>query len=374
MDRGRKRNQNHVRNHQNCRNNSRNENNNTIQKNDNGPSAKKRQNVATKPIGYRTLETVLQIENDAEFILKLSSKMNGFLILLDQPSIRTDVMFLILSALAKASKCSTELSTTQLLAHFYMELIPKLNSKSNFHREIKLYVAGLGNHFAIYSGIHHQKHVDAIQNLLTFLRRMQLTLYQKSFDAIRDLMQLITAQIEFINRKGNALNDYIVDTINQLNEAIENYDDMKMETEKTEILLEPPDDFRQISIYPDTFDILSTQNPFIRKNIIDGRYTAGIDHYLDIQFRLLREDFVRSLREGITSYRDIRNKAEQQVATPKLRIKDLNIYQDVHILGSKMLHNEQVHSCRFDCKPFRNIRWQVNAISSSFCLFSSFFS
>lgn len=241
-------------------NNNQNKDDDAPRKSDKGPIAKReRKTEATNPIGYKTLEAVLKTENDVELILKLSSRMNGFLLLLDQPSIRPDFMCLILATLAKASQTSTEQSTVQMLVHFFMEIIPKLSSKSNFHRELKLYIAELSNHCAIHSP-QKPKHVEAIQNLLIFLRRLQLLIYQKSFDAVSDLMQLITAQIEFINRKGNALSDYIVEVMAQLNDAVENFEQMKNETEKTEVLMEPPNDFRQMGIYPDTYDILSNHD------------------------------------------------------------------------------------------------------------------
>ncbi|XP_031618979.1 NFX1-type zinc finger-containing protein 1 [Contarinia nasturtii] len=320
---------------------------------------RKKNNEAKHPIGYKTLETVLEkVENDAEFILKLSSKMNGFLLLLDQQPIRPDFMCLVLAALARASKSSTEQDTIQLLVHFYMEIIPKLNSKSNFYSVLKLYISDFDKNLAIHSPW-RQKHVEAIQNLLIFLRRLQLTLYQKSFDAVRDLMQNITAQIEFLNRKGNALNEFIVDMMNQLNDSVENFEQMKEETEKIEVLREPPEEFRKIGIYPGTFDILSNHEPFIRKNVIDGKYSGGVEHYLDVQFRLLREDFVRPLRNGITEYRSLKDKPKEKAAA-KFRINDLNIYQNVQIYGSKMLHSDQVYFCKFDCTPFKNLRWQFN--------------
>lgn len=310
------------------------------------------------PIGYKTLETVINtVDNDAELILKLSSRMNGFLVLLDQPKIRSHVMCLILAALARASKSSTELDTIQLLVHFFMEIMPKLKPESNFHRELKLFIGNLSTQFAPYSP-DPQKYIVAVENLLTFLRRLQLTVYQKSFDSVRDLMLLITAQIDFINRKGNTLNEYIIDTMAQLNDSVDNFEQMKDETEQTEILLEPPEDFRRIGIYPDTFDILNNHEPFIRANIVEGKYVM-IDHYLDVQFRLLREDFVRPLRSGIIQYRDIKSKPETMRAT-KFRINDLNIYQNVQIIGSKMVHSDQVHFCKFDTTPFKNIRWQVS--------------
>lgn len=337
-----------------------------------GPSGARQRNVrnnknfeATKPIGFKTLESHLEIENDTQLILKLSSKMNGFLLLLDQQPIRPDFMCLILAALARASESSTELNTVQVLIHFFMEIVKKMSNQSNFYRELKLYIANLSNNCAIYAP-QRDKHIKAIQNVLTFLHRMQSTIYQKSFDAVSDLMQLITAQIEFINRKGNTLTESIMLKMNQLNDAVDNYEQMREETETTEILMEPPEDFREIGIYPDTFDILSNHEPFIRENVIEGKYVAGVDHYLDVQFRLLREDFVRPLRSGITQYRRIRNSPEAMAAA-KFRINDLNVYKNVQIIGSKMVRNEQVHFCRFDCAPFRHIRWQVNAFKLCFC-------
>lgn len=362
------RNQNRNRpNGQNWRKSNRKKNDNTTKSNGKGPVAgpsgvpnpndrNKKTFEATKPIGYKTLETVLKGENDAEIILKLSSTTNGYLLRLDQPSIESRFMCLILAALARASRSSTETDTIQLLVHFYMKIIQKLDKKSNFNRELKLFIADLSSHFIISSmDLHHQIYVDAIENLLVFLRRLQLTIYQKSFDIVRDLMQLITAQIEFINRKGNTLNVYIVDTTNDLNVAVENFEQMRDETEKDEVLMEPPEDFRKIGIYPDTFDILSNHEPFIRENIVEGKYVA-VEHYLDVQFRLLREDFVRPLRNGITQYRRIKNNP-QDMAAARFRINDLNIYRNVQIYGSKMIHSDQLHSCRFDCTPFRNIRW-----------------
>lgn len=60
---------------------------------------------------------------------------------------------------------------------------------------------------------------------------------------------------------------------------------------------EPPNDFTEMSIVPSFIDILSDQSPFLRKNITNGAYQS-VHHYLDVQFRLLREDYLQPLREG----------------------------------------------------------------------------
>lgn len=60
---------------------------------------------------------------------------------------------------------------------------------------------------------------------------------------------------------------------------------------------EPPNDFTEMSIVPSFTDILSDQTPFLRKNITNGAYQS-VHHYLDVQFRLLREDYLQPLRQG----------------------------------------------------------------------------
>lgn len=313
---------------------------------------------ASKPIGYKTLENVLKIDGEAELILKLSSERNGFLLLMDQKNIRSDLMCLILAALARASECSAEQDTVQLLVHFYIKIIPKLNDNANFQRELVLYSANLRSQLALDSP-QRQKHVDAVQNLLQFLRRLQLTLYQKSFDAVQYIVHQFASQIEYINRKGNSLSDRIAELLDELNDSMQNFDRMKAATEKHEVLLEPPENFREISIYPNTEDILYNHEPFIRRNVVDGKYVGGVDHYLDTQFRLLREDFVRPLRHGISEYARLKNKVEGMKLN-KYRIKDLNVYPNVQIVSSQNIHNEQVYLCKFDCKPFQHLRWQVS--------------
>lgn len=70
-----------------------------------------------------------------------------------------------------------------------MKVVRKLTTTSNFYREIKLYVADLSSHITDESA-HRQKHVEVVQNLLIFLDRLRSTIYQKSFDAVQDIIRL----------------------------------------------------------------------------------------------------------------------------------------------------------------------------------------
>lgn len=68
--------------------------------------------------------------------------------------------------------------------------------------------------------------------------------------------------------------------------------------------LPPPNDFTMLSIVPQLSDILFNNEQYLRKNIIKGSYD-NVNHYLDVQFRLLREDFMLPLREGVSKLRDM---------------------------------------------------------------------
>ena len=63
----------------------------------------------------------------------------------------------------------------------------------------------------------------------------------------------------------------------------------------------PPEDFRSIPIIPKVEELLSGVKAFLRPSLIKGQYPSAKD-YLDVHFRLLREDFVDPLRIGIQQY------------------------------------------------------------------------
>ena len=61
-------------------------------------------------------------------------------------------------------------------------------------------------------------------------------------------------------------------------------------------------EYRNIRILPQWDEVCTeARPPRLRKNIVSGAYTDWL-HYYDIQFRLLREDFVAPLRNGICDF------------------------------------------------------------------------
>ena len=110
----------------------------------------------------------------------------------------------------------------------------------------------------------------------------------------------------------------------------------------------PPDDFRDIPICPTKKEITSQERPFLRKNISKGRYEDA-EHYLDVQFRLLREDFLEPLREGI--YETTHNIPRAQ------RNQLMKCYQGVRIIGKQFTLSGIIHNAKFDVSKFARTKW-----------------
>lgn len=58
------------------------------------------------------------------------------------------------------------------------------------------------------------------------------------------------------------------------------------------------DDFRQLSVNPTIIELNSTKPPALREIRKDKGFD-NLHHYLDVNFRLLKEDFTSELREGL---------------------------------------------------------------------------
>ena len=113
----------------------------------------------------------------------------------------------------------------------------------------------------------------------------------------------------------------------------------------------PPENFRRLSVVPTQEDILSGGRPFLRRNKIDGSYN-DVEHYLDVQFRLLREDFVRPLREGITQLMERLGSAKIDAH------QDIRLYNDVRLLYPVCTSNGLRYRIKFDNSKLKHVRWE----------------
>ena len=121
----------------------------------------------------------------------------------------------------------------------------------------------------------------------------------------------------------------------------------------------PPNDFRDIPICPTNKEITIQEKPFLRENISKGKYDNA-EHYLDVQYRLLREDFLEPLREGIQEI--IRNVPRHQ------RKQLMKNYRSVQIIGKEFTWGGIIHQVAIDVRGLDTSRWA----KSKRLLFGSF--
>ncbi|PSN54487.1 hypothetical protein C0J52_05534 [Blattella germanica] len=129
-------------------------------------------------------------------------------------------------------------------------------------------------------------------------------------------------------------------------------------TSKAELqsLEAPPNNFRNINLIPTSDDIFAKEHVFVRPNLIRGAYTS-VEHYLDVHFRLLHEDFLNPMREGI-------NEFVKKVETQKIRknkpITNVRFYPNVVFLRPKVVNDRIGITVNFDIKKFKNINWRTS--------------
>ena len=114
---------------------------------------------------------------------------------------------------------------------------------------------------------------------------------------------------------------------------------------------QPPDDFRQIQICPTLEEMTALKTPFLRPNIKKGSYD-NLEHYLDVQFRLFREDFVAPLREGIQEVTD-------NIPADK-RIHKVKLYHNVEIVSKQYTKSGITHEIKFDVSRLSQTNWSAS--------------
>ena len=110
---------------------------------------------------------------------------------------------------------------------------------------------------------------------------------------------------------------------------------------------EPPKPFTELSILPTLEEMrMRSKNVFLRPNKIRGSYSDW-DHYFDVQFRLLREDFIRPLREGISAYYGMGKGTG-----------DIREYEGAKVLNPVCLNTGIGFQVRFDISKLSRVNWE----------------
>lgn len=310
-------------------------------------------------ITNQDIKDIIKNSND-DAVIQFIAK-DDFLKLIDS-RISMETMCLVITVLSRATNISAVGNIRTVLNKFLIDILP-LSDNSNFLTvRLPIFIVNLAQSFS--SGGKSNKFSKTIGDLLVFLQRLHSILPAASVDVVRDTINQIEAQIIFINKRDNCISDSILELLNEINASVEKAIEAKAEpfAELCAAKELPPNDFREIGICPTEADIFTMQDVYLRKNIVKGTY-EDTDHYLDVQFRLLHEDFIRGLREGIREYTALIK------TIPKHNIrkaKDVNVYNNVRIEKSNCQGSELVYKVSFDVSKLQYIQWQVKFLSKMF--------
>ena len=118
-------------------------------------------------------------------------------------------------------------------------------------------------------------------------------------------------------------------------------------------------EYRSIQILPQWNEVCEARKPpRLRKNIVSGGYQDWL-HYYDIQFRLLREDFMAPLRNGVCDYLN---------GTRGRKLKNVRIYKNVLIQEPVFKDSGICYKIKLD---FSSMRRRCNWEHSKRLLFGS---
>lgn len=267
---------------------------------------------------------------------------------LSDSRISTETMCLMIIALRKAifeDKLERRNSND-----FFVNILSFEDNRTFLTDHLPLFITDLNQHFTS----NRPKFTETIQDLLLFLQRLLAVFPADSLDIIRTTITTLKVQIDSINKNESCIPDSIVTLLNEIKESVKKAVEEKVQ-DSDEKMATQPNNYRNISITPTDMELFAEQGRFLRKNIIQGKYDST-DHYLDVQFRLLHEDFTRGLREGINEYMSLIQRVPKESIK---RSKDINVFNSVRIADSETKGSELVYNVSFDVSQFRNVYWQV---------------
>ncbi|XP_043575226.1 NFX1-type zinc finger-containing protein 1-like isoform X1 [Chiloscyllium plagiosum] len=324
-----------------------------------GPSAAKSSKPAEHrqwSIDSRELQRLAGME-PANVIMRLASPRSGLKDFLNQANPDKNLILSFLKVLNSTFKCQSNRSNL----HYLLQLI----KDSMFLKSILPgFVVSVQTETLPEALLENSAHLDPIVNLLHEL----ITVYPMSaFLEVSLLVTLVQMTSKYLQSIGFPASTETRINLGNLQAMIAELQEKKrlgnLKSDTYTYFKGPEvENFRCISVYPTYEDIHLLNKPYVRPNIVTGKYPDTAT-YLDIHFRLLREDFVRPLRDGISKLLSCDQKELQ-----KDKIDDIRIYFDAHILGPLCTRSGVFFQVKFNIKPLKFIRWE----SSKRLLFGSF--
>ncbi|CAH1102677.1 unnamed protein product [Psylliodes chrysocephalus] len=285
-------------------------------------------------IGFRKIQELLNNNNLEEVVFCLTNERKGIRALMENDNLGPDLIVLSVKLLARVCGCSFGATKTHLLqtvidsgfARVLTQFISSLPIQSDREKKFNAFFWNDAENFCL--------------NVVCLVKTLNNLIPMSSCEANLKLLKALT--FTMTNLQGVHISDKIKNEFKDLSDIVEKvWNDIQTKKENTgtdeDTYIEPPDNFRDIGVYPNTHEITSQQHVFLRPNVIKGPY-RDIEHYLDVQYRLYREDFVQPLRNGICKY----------LEDPKTKLENIRTYRNVQFLNRETISDQNCYRLQYD--------------------------
>ncbi|XP_015210459.1 NFX1-type zinc finger-containing protein 1-like isoform X2 [Lepisosteus oculatus] len=301
-------------------------------------------------LDYESLQKILE-KDSSEIVMVLAAPRSGLKELLDKEDTTDDLISIALEVL---SKVCTNKTNRQNLQHLLIDV-----KESQFLKKIlPMFVLRVSRHTDPDKRTQSLVKLDQILALLLTL----ISVFPAS--AVIDvsfITTLVESEIHHLQSTGITVLEQTENSLRSLQEIIDHLQERKREgtlrSDNYTFLMgneaEPGvKNYRQMSIFPMYEDIHTTDKPFMRPNIIGKKFEDG-NTYLDTHFRLLREDFVRPLRDGITQLLKF-----EGTDLRRGRFDDIRIYFNTRILSPICTPKGILHRVQFETHNLKGVNWE----------------
>ncbi|NWY73157.1 ZNFX1 protein, partial [Erithacus rubecula] len=299
-------------------------------------------------IDCKFLESLCEEDPSAVVIVLASS--SGFKELLSRTIMNHNLVQLICQVLQKVCCCQVDRQGVQHILGVVKE--------SNFLKIcLPQYVSDMVTEVVPAARHAYPEHIS---NIILLLQHLISTFPASSVQKVSILLTVLTASINALRGFGVNITEETEKNLDKVQMLMQHLQEKRREgTLRADncALMQPQDgqeeSYRTMSIYPTYDEIHGNEKPFLRPNFVFGRYEST-SIYLDTHFRLLREDFVRPLREGIMEI--LENLQDRNLR--KKRFDDVRIYFDARIIAPRCTSTGISYKVEFDTKPLRFVQWQ----------------
>ncbi|XP_072917712.1 NFX1-type zinc finger-containing protein 1 isoform X1 [Hemitrygon akajei] len=303
---------------------------------------------SVRKLGYKTLENLLDKE-PSEIVITLACSSG----LKDVLNKKLDISFiqLVCKVLYKACQSKTDRQSIQ-------HLLGMVKDSQFLKVQLPHYVVQMSTDPVL---ARREQYPEHIERILFLLQELVSIFPASSVQEVSMVILVLDPTVNTLRAAGVSIGEEIENNMEKIKNIIQHLQQRKRDgTLKNDTLMllddketNPEDNYRMMTIYPTYSEVHLEEKPFLRPNLITEKY-ASAEVYLDTHFRLLREDFVRPLREGIL---DLLHNYNGKGLRRKV-FDDIRVYFNTRILVPLCTASGVGYKVQFDTQPLRFVRWQ----------------